>query len=297
VDPLLIVLAGIASLAAGFLVLHTFGPRFRVGRLLASTPRVSVAEAIALADRGLARYVRVVGRIDSDEDFEDEHHRPLVFRRTRLEARVGRRWVPFDERREAVRFELREGLAAIEIDADALDVGLVVLPREASGTAADLGARRPDDLPPDRPVRLRIEQVSAVEHATAMGVPVRRPDGRTRLAAGLGRPLVLTTLEPAEAIRVLTGGRDRRLFVAAALLAAGLVLLVVGLGLAVAQVALAATPTPAPGGDPRSPGQGPGLVGQPLVAIGAVVAIGLLALVATLVYVRLTGGPRTPMRD
>ena len=52
-------------------------------------------------------------------------------------------------------------------------------------------------------------------------------------------------------------------------------------------------PAPAPaGGDPRSSGQGPGLVGDPLFALLAVVAIGVLSVVATLVYVRLTGGPR-----
>jgi hypothetical protein len=55
--------------------------------------------------------------------------------------------------------------------------------------------------------------------------------------------------------------------------------------------ALAASPSPSPGagGDPRSSGQGPGLVGDPLFALLAVVAIGLGALVLTLVYVRLTG--------
>jgi hypothetical protein len=53
--------------------------------------------------------------------------------------------------------------------------------------------------------------------------------------------------------------------------------------------ALAASPSPDPiGGDPRSSGQGPGLVGDPLFALLAVVAIGLGSVVATLVYVRLT---------
>jgi hypothetical protein len=59
--------------------------------------------------------------------------------------------------------------------------------------------------------------------------------------------------------------------------------------LTVAAGALAASPTPAPeAGDPRSSGQGPGLVGDPLFALAAVVTIGVLAVVATLVYVRLT---------
>ena len=40
-----------------------------------------------------------------------------------------------EDRREAVPFEVREGLDAIAIDADALDDGLVVMPRESVGTA------------------------------------------------------------------------------------------------------------------------------------------------------------------
>ena len=58
--------------------------------------------------------------------------------------------------------------------------------------------------------------------------------------------------------------------------------------------ARAASPeaTAAIGGDPRSSGQGPGLVGDPLTAILLVLAIGIGAAVATAVYVRLTGGRR-----
>jgi hypothetical protein len=56
-----------------------------------------------------------------------------------------------------------------------------------------------------------------------------------------------------------------------------------------ASAALAASPSPdTVGGDPRSSGQGPGLVGDPLFAVIAVIAIGLGSVVATLVYVRLT---------
>lgn len=63
--------------------------------------------------------------------------------------------------------------------------------------------------------------------------------------------------------------------------------------LALAAVALAASPSPPPeGGDPRSSGQGPGLVGDPLFALLAVVGIGVASVVATLVYVRLTADRR-----
>ena len=64
---------------------------------------------------------------------------------------------------------------------------------------------------------------------------------------------------------------------------------------ALATPVLAASPSPsgAIGGDPRSPGQGPGLMGDPAFAILAVVAIGLIATLGTLAYVKLTGGRRS----
>jgi hypothetical protein len=59
--------------------------------------------------------------------------------------------------------------------------------------------------------------------------------------------------------------------------------------LAIATAALAATPTPgAEAGDPRSSGQGPGLVGDPLFAVLAVVVIGATAVLVTLAWIRLT---------
>ena len=59
--------------------------------------------------------------------------------------------------------------------------------------------------------------------------------------------------------------------------------------LVTAMTTLAASPSPgAAGGDPRSSGQGPGLVGDPAFALLAVVAIGIASVVATLAYVRFT---------
>lgn len=65
-------------------------------------------------------------------------------------------------------------------------------------------------------------------------------------------------------------------------------LLPAGWWLASAAAAVAASPSPAAGGDPRSSGQGPGLVGDPVLAVGAVLVIGLAAVLLTLAYVRLT---------
>lgn len=60
--------------------------------------------------------------------------------------------------------------------------------------------------------------------------------------------------------------------------------------LAIALPVLAASPSPSgmPGGDPRSSGQGPGLVGDPVFAVLAVLVMGLGALLLTLAYIRMT---------
>ena len=232
VSPLIPLIAGIAALAAGVLVLRTYGPNYRVGRLLAVTPAVSVSEARTLA-AGPPRYVRVSGRIDAEEDFEDDAHRPLVFRRTRLQLQRGAGWVSFEDSRERVDFEVRDGLEGIVVDDTALDIGLIVIPRESIGTAADVVDRVPPGTQPTTPVRLRVEQVSTVEHAIVLGVPGLDASGQPRLSAGLRRPLVLTTLEPDEAMRILAEGERRRPLIAVACFAGGLGLVTLGLILAI----------------------------------------------------------------
>ncbi len=232
VIPVTLLIAGFASLVAGIAILRSFGPRFRVGRLLSTTPGVTVAEAVAAAE-GPPRYVRIDGRIDAEDEFEDDAHRPLVMRRTRLQLRDGRTWRSIEDRREVVPFQIREGLDAMAIDGDALDHGLVVMPRESIGTAGEVPDRVPAGTAPDTQVRLRVELVSSVEHAIVLGVPTRNPDGTVTLTAGLGRPLILSTLERDEAMRVLAGGDPRRPLVAALALAGGLVLVTLGLASAV----------------------------------------------------------------
>jgi hypothetical protein len=228
VSPLAPLIAGLVGLATGVLVLRSFGSNYRVGRLLASTPAVSVAEARALASTR-PRYVAVRGRIDSETDFEDAAHRPLVLRRTRLQVREGGSWKDLEDRRERVPFEVRDGLDAIAVDDAALDEGLVVIVRESEGTAADVADRLPPGTPLDSPARLRIEQISSVEQAIVVGVPRLGEQGVPTISAGLGRPLILTTLERPEAMRVLAHGDSRRPMVAVASLIGGIALFAIGL--------------------------------------------------------------------
>jgi hypothetical protein len=96
------------------------------------------------------------------------------------------------------------------------------------------------------------------------------PPGRRRAAATGSRPVAERSLASLAALWAVT-----RAVVSTLVLAA---------------VLIAASPAPSqPGaGDPRSSGQGPGLVGDPLAAIIIVTAIAVASIVATLAYVRLT---------
>lgn len=231
---LVLIAAGAATGILGATLLRRSGPGWRVGRLLAAAPQRSLADAAAIAAGGEPAYIRLHGRIDSDEEFPSEDGKPLVFRRRRLQRHAGREgWQTFEDERLAVPFRLAGQGDRVAIDSDALGDGLVVVPRESVGVAADLSEDALDGplpaLPPDTPVRLRIEQVSTVDHATAAGVPVIGRDGSVMLGAGLGRPLVLTTLELDEAMRVLASGRRRELRLAAGLLVSTPVVLLLGI--------------------------------------------------------------------
>ncbi len=234
--PILVAALGVAALIVGWLLLRTLGPRYRVGRLLAVTPRVSVAEAVELAGTERPPYLRVDGRIDAEDEFEDAAHRPLVYRRTRVEVRSDRGWIVVEDGREVVAFDVREGLSGIGVDGDGIDVGLVVVPRVSSGVAADIPDRVPADVASQAPARITIEQLSSVDHATVLGVPGRDATGRSVLAAGRGRPLIVTNLEIAEAMRILAGGRRVLPSMAAVSFAGGAILLVLAIVLAVAGV-------------------------------------------------------------
>ena len=229
VIPLVLFVVGVLALVLGWLAMRRLGGRARIGRILAVTPVVGVAEARALAERGSGRYVGVAGRIDSEHEFEDERQRPLVFRHTRLETRSGSAWTAVEDIRQVAPFDLSEGVDSIAVDGDQLDEGLIVVSRESHGTAAEIPDQIPEGTPPSTPVRLRIEQLSGVDHALALGVPFLDPVQGPILRAGMGRPLILTNLERDEAMRLLAAGRRWTARTASALLAAGVGL--AGLGL------------------------------------------------------------------
>ncbi len=227
--PLLLVIVGGFALVAGWWLMRGLGPGARIGRILASTRTVPVAEAVAAASSSRPRYLGVTGRVGSNDEWEDEEHRPLVLRRRRLELWQGGRWVAFEDHREVVPFEISEGLDRLAIDGDSVDEGLVVVTRESVGTAADLGERVPEGTDPATPARLRLELLTSVDHVLVLGVPSLDPGRGPILGPGLNRPLILTNLEPKEALRLLAEGRQGTTRAISLLLGGGVVALLGGL--------------------------------------------------------------------
>ena len=230
----LLAIGGALAILGGWQLLRRVGSGYRVGRLLAASQELTLQEVIALGRSGEQRYVRTHGRITSEEEFPDDQQRPLVYRRRRLQRAAGRAgWIDLDDERLGVPFAIEDRDATVAIDVDALGDGLVVVPRESTGTAGELPTELiagPWALNPATPVRLRIEQVSAVEHATVAGVPGPGSGDAVMLSAGLGRPLILTTLEPAAAMRLLASGRRGGVMLAAGLLVAGPACLALAVG-------------------------------------------------------------------
>jgi hypothetical protein len=303
----LIVLIGAALIALGLLISRRTDVRTRAGQLLAGLSPITPTEALRLAAlRGdSAPYLAIKGSIDAPEIFEDEHHRPLVFRRERVSIADEQGWRIIDDAVRSLPFVVSDASSAIRISTADLADGLVVVERRWEGSVAELhAAAREYQSPetatlvaalatgdPTRLARVGLEQISNLDRAIAAGQLV---DGELR--AGASRPLVVTTLERAEALRLL-GGEGRRQLAsstaALALLALGLLLLIGGIALALASPALGAdaaspspTPTPTPeSGDARNGGVGVGPGG--LLGLAVMFALPLLLAAVVVLVTRL----------
>jgi len=273
-----IALVGAALIVSGLLLSRRTDVRTRAGQLLAGLSPITPTEALRLAAlRGAsAPYLAIKGSIDAPEIFEDESHRPLVYRRERVSIADEQGWRVIDEAVRSLPFVISDASSAINVSTADLADGLVVVERRWEGSVADLHAagreyQSPETAAlvaaiaasdPTRGARVGLEQISNLDRATAAGQLV---DGELR--AGAGRPLVVTTLERAEALRLLGGegrGRLASSTAALALFALGLLLLLGGIALALASPTLGAdaaspSPTPTPeSGDARNGGVGVG---------------------------------------
>ena len=302
-----VVIVGAALILFGLLLSRRTDARTRAGQLLAGLSPISPTDALKLAAlRGdAAPYLAIKGSIDAAEIFEDENHRPLVYRRERVSIADEGGWRVIDTAERSLPFVVSDPSSSISIATADLADGLVVVERRWEGSVAELHAagreyQSPETAAlvaalavsdPTRGARVGLEQISNLDRATAAGQLI---DGELR--AGAGRPLVVTTLERAEALRLLgTEGRGRLASstLALALLALGLLLLIGGAALALASPALGAdavspspTPTPNPeSGDARNGGVGVGPGG--LLGLVVMFALPLLFAVIVVLLTRL----------
>ena len=273
-----VVVVGAALILLGLLLSRRTDARTRTGQLLAGLSPISPTEALKLAAlRGdAAPYLAIKGSIDAPEIFEDENHRPLVYRRERVSIADEGGWRVIDTAERSLPFVVSDPSTSISIATADLADGLVVVERRWEGSVAELHAAGREyqssetaalvaaiaASDPTRGARVGLEQISNLDRATAAGQLV---DGELR--AGAGRPLVVTTLERAEALRLLGAegrGRLASSTLALALLALGVLLLIGGIALTLASPALGAdavspSPTPTPeSGDARNGGVGVG---------------------------------------
>ena len=271
------------------------GTRARSARLMAGIAPVTPEEALLVGEE---RYLAVQGSIDAAEAFDDENHRPLVYRRERVLVREGDTWRELERAARNVQFFVASSSASIEIDAELLGDGLVVIERQWEGSVAELVAsgRSFNDAAtstlvtelatsaPALTARVVLEQISTLDRGTVVGL---LRNGKLT-AGGAGQPLVLTTLDRRDALRIL--GNEARGSLAVSLLTlAALVAGVLTTGVALvgllgeisASVNVTASPSP---GQTVSPESGDARNGGVATGPG-----GLLALVGALLLPLLIG--------
>jgi hypothetical protein len=277
---------------------------------MAGVAPVTPREALLVGD---GHYLAVSGNIDAAEAFEDESHRPLVYRRERVLIADGAMWREIERVVRSVPFVISDGDHSLAIDAAHLGDGLVVIERQWDGSVAELAAAHRDYQNPESATlvtqlataapatgaRVILEQISTLDRGTAAGL-LR---GGALTAGGAGQPLVLTTLDRREALRILGSGQRASLaagLLTLLLLIAGLLLFIIGstalLNEATSGAGAALSPSPAPSptvgsgesGDARNGGvgTGPGGLAGLIGALAAPFAVGALIAAVVSVVVR-----------
>ena len=291
----LLLALGVGLIALSVWASRRGGTRARSARLMAGLAPVTPEEALLV---GEDRYLAVQGSIDAAEAFDDENHRPLVYRRERVLVREGDTWRELERAVRSVQFFVASSSASIEVDAEMLGDGLVVIERQWEGSVAELVASGRTfkeaatstlvaelaASAPALPARVVLEQISTLDRGTVVGL---LRNGKLT-AGGSGQPLVLTTLDRRDALRILgseaRGSLAVSLLTLAALVAGVLitgVALVGLLGEIFANVNVTASPSP---GQTLSPESGDARNGGVATGPG-----GLLGLVGALLLPLLIG--------
>ncbi|MFZ9846511.1 MAG: hypothetical protein ACO3E3_05200, partial [Candidatus Limnocylindrus sp.] len=178
-SPLIVV--GVLLVAFGLLLSRRADERTRAGQLLAGLSPVTPTEALRLAAlRGdSSPYLAIKGSIDAAEIFEDENHRPLVYRRERVSIADEGGWRVIDTAERSLPFVVSDPSSSISIATADLADGLVVVERRWEGSVAELHAAAREyqqaeaaslvaaiaARDPSRAARVSLEQISSLDRA------------------------------------------------------------------------------------------------------------------------------------
>jgi hypothetical protein len=217
--PLLLLVAGLAVLAAGAVAIRVSGAELGLARRLAGARQVRVGELLdaeTLPDRPL----RVSGRIRCQRPIVTERDDRLVALHRDVQVKPpGSRWRSIERIRETRAFELWDHDGSLPLDPSLAAEPLVVIPHVWRGTTAELthdthlaAVARLGGEGVSWPARSVTRMVSVVDRLLVLAIVERSGDGGVTLAPPRGG-YVIAGLELDDAMRLLAG--ERRAFVLA----------------------------------------------------------------------------------
>jgi hypothetical protein len=233
-----LLIVAIALIAGGLLAIRLCGAHPGMARRLAGAREWRVGD-LAAADPLPSRPVRVSGRIRCPEPILTDRDERLVALHRDVQVQLpGGGWRSIERIRETRGFELWDHDGSLPIDPAEAAEPLVSIPHVWRGTAAALrdeshlaalarlGAGAGDAWPAQSITR----RVSVVERLLVLASVERAPDGLTSLRPPPGGYLI-STLELADAMRLLGGRRPRVLF-------GGMAMILLGMAVAVSALAV-----------------------------------------------------------
>lgn len=210
------------------------GAQAALARRLAGPAEVKVGRLVDAAELP-SRPVRVVGRIRCRDPLDAGDGERLVAYHRDVEVRVGGRWRPIERLRETRSFDLWDHDGSVPIDPARAAEPLITIPKVWRGDPRQLEEphasaveRLVERYGPATEARATTRTINVTDRLLVVARPARDEDGRTTLEPPSGGYLV-STLELADAMRLLGGRHNRLSALAVAGAAIGIVLSAIGL--------------------------------------------------------------------
>jgi hypothetical protein len=225
--PAALLLLAVIAAAGGLLAIRRSGAEQGIARRLAGAREVRLSELFNMADLP-PRPVRIAGRIRCNDPIVNSRGERLVAWHRDVQVQPsGGRWRSIERIRESRGFELWDHGGSLPVDPSDAAEPLVAIPHVWRGSASDLQdeahlaavGRLGGGAMPARSIT---RSVSVVERLLVLASVVRDEAGAIRLRPPPGG-YVISTLELADAMRLLGGPRRRLLLAGYGLLGLALV--------------------------------------------------------------------------